>query len=431
MKTSLYGRELELGWLHRRIFRATERQGLPDINLIYGRPGIGKTVLLDAFVASSLQRQRSPTIFFRPDVSAGVAGVEIFAESMLRSAVACPEPWGVVAHTLGGQFSHNIQMQRRSKMPAAAAYSSKGTVSAIQASESLLIGDPRGQRLSELWLESLTVFVERESLKSGHLPRDLCLVICLDQFSDYAPSVKRWIGAVLMQAFLRSRKLAVPRILLTGRESYDSDGQRDYWEVPLGRIEEMELKAINRSSCIKWLTDEKIKPDVIDELMERTKGVPRNICELIADKKTVQAMEAEIERAEKSPSPSVQQRRWLHAAAILEYVDKEGLAVVLGGRDAEQAFEWLKQRVSDEGILLVDKSGPPQVFLTSGLRRKILAECEIRYTERHQDFQAKISIQKRLLEKVPSSIHRDFLRRLVSIEPFDLEMIDKIYGGHE
>jgi hypothetical protein len=392
---------------------------------------MGKTSLLEAFIEMMPQRRNQPTIFFYPEVSAGIIGVEVFAESMFRSVLACPGPWSEGVRQLDDRFRRNLLALRQAEMPVVGAYSPRGTIAATDLKERAVAGDPRGHRLAELCLETVTETVKQLVAKTGSSWNDLTMVLCLDQFADYAPSVKRWIGSVLIRSFIRMEYLEIPKVLLIGEEALDSSGQSDYWEVPLGRVYELELKGINRSSCIKWLVDAQINPDVIDELMERTKGIPRRILELIDDKKAVARLEAEVKKGEEGNSFSVRQQRWLHAAAILEYVDREGLAILLGEKEAALAFGWLKQQVSGEGILLVDAGGQPQIFLTSNLRREITAECANRYPDRHQDFTTKISFQKRLLEKVPSLAHREYLRRLIPIEPFDLEMIDKIYGHHE
>lgn len=431
MKTSLYGREHELGWLHNRVFRVPERQNLPSLALIYGQPGIGKTTLLDAFVQASLMRQKAPTVFFQPETAAGIFGVEMFAESMFRSVSACPASWAMAVARLGDQFSQRLGALRRGEAPAAAAYSSQGTITPGNINEMAVAGDPRGFQLSELCVETLSAMVEQMASETGGSFQALSIVLCFDQFADYAPSVKKWIGSVFVQAMMRSERLPVPRVLLTGREPMESAGQTDYWEVPLGRVDEYELRAISRSACIKWLVDAKIEPDLIDEMMERTKGVPGRIAELVEDRKTILAMETEVAREEQSSAVSVRQRRWLHAAAVLEYVDRESLAVLLGEKEAALALEWLRQKTGTEGITLVERAGPAQIFLGAALKRKVLAECASRYPDRHKDFQTKITVQKRLLEKVPSSLHREYLKRLIPIEPFDLDMIDKIYGEHE
>ncbi|MCH8473728.1 MAG: ATP-binding protein [Opitutales bacterium] len=431
MKTSLYGREHELGWLHNRVLRLPGGRNLPALTSLYGPPGIGKTALLGSFVANSLERQMSPTVFFQPDATAGMFGVELFAESMFRSALATPSAWNMAAARLGEQLAQRLAALRRGDAPVAAAYSPQGTIAVSNAGEMAVVGDPRGHQLGELCLEILHSMVERLVQETGSPSRSLSFIFCFDEFADYSPSVKRWLGTVLIQALLRAKELPVPRILLTGRESMESAGQTDYWEVPLSRIDESELLPISRSACIRWLTDQKIDPDLIDEVMEQTKGVPGRIRELIEDGTMLSAMEEKMAKEESGFAISVRQRRWLHAAAVLEYVDKEGLSILLGEREAQAAFQWLREQAESEGITVVDRSELPQIFLSAALKRKILAESSNRYPDRHKDFQTKIAVQQHLQEKVPSLKHREYLKHLIAIEPFDLAMIEKIYGDGE
>jgi hypothetical protein len=430
MNTTLYGREFELGLLHNRVVRLAARQNLPSLTWVYGARGMGKSALIDAFVVDAVRRQNNPTILFRPELSAGVFGVEMFAESMFRSAVACP---GSLARDVVGctnQFLSRLSALRGVEHSSMAAYSPEGVVRPNRVTEVAVAGDPGGAQLAALFVELLEAVAEQIARKTGNPGTSLCVILCLDQFSDYAPSVKRWIGAVLMQSLMQSPRLNVPRALLTGGEPMDSSGQIDYWEVPLGRIHEIELKPIGRSSCIKWLVDERIQPDVIDELMERTKGVPLEVAKLISDKKSIQAMEDEVQELEAGSRSSVRQLRWLHAAALLPQVDLEGLSFLLGEKDARIAFDWFRTQASAEGIRVVESAGSAQVLIAPALREELLQDGIRRYPDRHKDFETKIAVQQRMLEKVPLAAHRDYLRQLVPIEPFDFEIIDKIYGGH-
>ena len=431
MNTLLYGREFELGLLHNRVIRMPERQNLPSLTWVYGARGMGKSALIDAFVAEAVRRQNYPTILFRPELSAGVFGVEMFAESMFRSAVACPSSFSRDLVECTNQFLLRLNTLRRVEHSSSAAYSAAGVLRPTKVTEVAVAGDPGGAQLADLFVELLETIAEQIAQKTGNPSASLCVILCLDQFSDYAPSVKRWIGAVLMHSLMQSSRLTVPRALLAGSEPLESSGQIDYWEVPLGRIHEIELKPIGRSSCIKWLVDEGIQPDVIDELMERTKGVPLEVAKLISDKKSIQAMEDEVQELEAAGKSSVRQLRWLHAAALLPQVDREGLSFLLGEKDALVAFDWFQTQASAEGIRMVESSGSPQVLIAPALREELRQEGIRRYPDRHKDFETKIAVQKRVLEKIPLAAHRDYLRQLIPIEPFDFEIIDKIYGGHE
>jgi hypothetical protein len=429
METSFYGREYELGLLHNRVIRMAGRQNLPSLTWMYGARGMGKSALIDSFVAQTLRRQSSPTILLKPEVSAGMFGVEMFAESMLRSAVLCPSSFTPAVIDAAHQFSLRINALRRVEQSSNAGYSPEGTVRSERGGETAVAGDPGAEQLTELFVESLVTIAEQIAQKSSRPNETLCVILCLDQFPDYSPSVKRWIGALLIQQLMQKPELSVPRALLTGDEPMELSGQIDYWEVPLWRIHEIELKPIGRSSCIKWLVDAGIQPDVIDELMEQTKGVPAEISKLLADRKSIQAMEEEVQELEGGGISSVRQRRWLHAAALLQQFDRESLAVILGEKDARIAYDWLQTQTA--GIRLLETAGSARLLVTPVLRKTLLEEGLRRYPDRHKDFEAKIAVQKRVLEKIPQSAHRDYLRQLIPIERFDFDMIDKIYGGHE
>ena len=431
MNTLLYGREFELGLLHNRVIRMNTKHNLLGMTWVYADRGMGKTTLIDSFVAETIRRQSHPTIVFKPELAAGMFGLKMFAESMFRSAVACPSSLALLMVEHANQFVLRLNDLRSVGSSSIAGYSSAGTVRRDQVSAVAVAKDPKGEQLAELFVESLAAVVEQFRLKSRNSQVSLRVVLCLDQFSDYAPSVKRWIGAVLIQSMMLSPKLTAPCVILTGREPMESSGQIDYWEVPFGRIDEIELKSISRSGCIKWLVDEGIQPDVIDELMERTKGVPLEIYRLIADKKSIRTMETEVQALEASGGCSVRQRRWLHAAALLEQVDYESLSVLLGETDGQIAFDWLQAQDATEGVDAVAIAGAQRVFIAPELSSQLLEEGIRRYPDRHEEFTTKIALQKRLLKKIPLSAHRDYLRRLVAIEPFDFELINKIYGGYE
>jgi len=433
MKTSLYGREYELSWLNNHLTRAPGSQYLPHLTIIYGPTGIGKTALLESFIQQTLTQQKNLTLIFNPPVIAGTSGVEFYAESLFRNIQICPETWTSTGQELGDQFSRGLATMRRKESPTAEAYSANGKPAALNTAEMAVVGDPLGHRLSDLCVEMLLSTLDQVSSKLNG-GDNIATIFCFDQFADYSPSVKKWIGSTLMPALAQSNRLPAPRIILTAREPWDSGGQSDYWETPLGRMNEHELPPINRSNCIKWLVDQGVQPDAIDELMERTKGVPKQVVALLSDPDALKRLEEEIIKADVGASVSIRQLCWLHAAAILQYVNQESLSAVLGERNSSLALDWLKGPNSPDGIRYADTvntAGIPDIFLHADLRSKIIAECSKRYPDRHQDFNNKNSLHTELLKKVPSSLHRDNLRRLVPIEPFDLQMIDKIYGSHE
>jgi hypothetical protein len=431
MKIPLYGRENETSWLLKGVLCSAVVQKLPILTWIYGRSGMGKTALLNAFKSECLQEHKSQVIIIHPDTESAMFGVEMFAESMFRSAQACPVVWGKSAARMGDQFSQIFASIRGSESPVAVAYSSQGKIAPKSFNENANKKDPSGYKLSEVCLKTFTKLFEEVSAEEWGPPEAASIIFCFDEFANYAPSVKKWIGSVLIQAMISSDRMPKIRLVLTGRESLKLTGQADYFKFTLGRIVEYELGALSRSACIKWLIAIGIDPDLIDELMEQTKGVPGRIVKLLGDEKCIAGMERSFGEEDLAFAVTAKERRWLHAVAVLEYIDLESLSVLLSEKESKLAIEWLKNRTEIKENTSVDSVKPPSIFLRSTFRHRILRECANRYPTRDKEFRMKIAIQKRLQEKVPSLKHREYLKQLIAIEPFDLEMIDKIYGGYE
>ena len=290
MDTLVYGRELELGVLANRVLPMSARQNLPVLACVYGARGMGKSALVSSFVAEAIRRQKHPMIVFKPDVSAGATGLEHFVESMFHSALVCPEACSLNIEQHANQFLERFTTLRRNELSEVISYSARGRVRSANGSDSALAGDTAGTQLAELFLESLTKIAEEIARNTENAQLSLCVLICLDEFSEYVPLVRHWIASFLIKKMLQSVNLTVPRILLTGTESMESSGQIDYWQRLLGEQHKIVLGPLDRSSCIKWLVDKGIQPDLIDDLMERTKGVPSEISRLLSDKTSIEAL---------------------------------------------------------------------------------------------------------------------------------------------
>lgn len=425
MSSPLYGRDYEFAWLQTRMLRVAEQLTVPSLTFLHGGAGVGKTALLEQFYEQALMREERATLLLRSCPLAGMAGVDSFARSLLSSVVVRPSAWAAQLAQLGHDYNGAVAQLRRDQGDASVAYSPSGQLPAADS----LAGDPSGRELAELLVRLLRDFYVRWQSVSGVEPSAVRCIISLDQFSHYAPSVKRWFGGVFMVAYLNSSQVPIPQLVLTDREAWGGGGQSDYFEFPLGRIQTCQLTALGRSSCMKWLVAERIKPELIDDVMEWTDGVPGRILELLADRSQLQQLEKKLrEESNGSAVVTARQRRWLHAAALLDVVDSEGLMLLLGGGEGREAFVWFTVQ-QPEGVRVVGEGEQRQVKLSSSLRARVLEESSRLFPALHGNLKKKNLLQKRLLEKVPQSSHREYLRRLVPIEPFDFEMIDQIYGN--
>ncbi|MDV7393058.1 AAA family ATPase, partial [Arthrospira platensis SPKY1] len=202
-----------LGWLRNRVLRLTRDSNFSVLILLYGESGIGKTALLNAFVAETLERHKGTVVFFQPERAAGMLGVELFAESLFRSAHATPGPWGVAASRLGEQFAQQHANLLHSAAPASAAYSAKGVVPGVNTGERILAGDPHRLQLGVLCRDILLSMVDNVTSINGLSSQHLSLIFCFDQFSDYSPPVKQWLGSVLLRTLQQEERLASPKIV--------------------------------------------------------------------------------------------------------------------------------------------------------------------------------------------------------------------------
>lgn len=166
----------------------------------------------------------------------------------------------------------------------------------------------------------------------------------------------------------------------------------------------------------------------MDLLLEQTDGFPGRIQRTLAIRKWWE--QADREKEGPLAVYSAQQRRWLHAASMARTVNEEILQVLLGRREAEEAFAWLaKQDTIGWREPARDESGE-RLHLHEEVRDAIIRQVSSRVPARHREFLEKVNLVTDVTGRVDSSRHRRYLGELSPIQPFNEEMIREIFGAN-
>ena len=303
----------------------------------------------------------------------------------------------------------------------------------VAVTEGALAEDPKGIELAAIGVELIQELYDQVIQRDEEGVSELRFLYIFDDFSDFAPTIKRWIGGPLMEEFSDVDGLPAPSFLLTDQDSWETGGQKDYWQKNPGTYFDMEIPPMDQESCLEWLTDAGHSPSFIDLVMEDSEGMPERVQKLIETPGLIEEKAEESAGSEEDPvqKVSARERRWLHAAAIADYVPEDSLLLLLGAKEGRDALRWLGSRAQIDGISFVVMGGENHIHLRPEFREEILAQNASKVPARHREFLDKFELHTQVTEKVSETSDRDSLRVLAPIQPFNTKILRELFGDHE
>jgi hypothetical protein len=179
---------------------------------------------------------------------------------------------------------------------------------------------------------------------------------------------------------------------------------------------------------MEWLEQAGQAPELVDALLEHTEGLPGRIARLLQQPKELEKRLAEASDLHGWMAPlDPRQRRWLHAAAMAERLSEESLQVLLGQREASEAFAWLSSDCPVDAVRCVNIDGVRQILLGASLRERVLSLSVAKVPRRHREFLERMELQTKVTTKVPAAYARERLRQLAPMQPFSFAMLKEAF----
>lgn len=427
---TFYGRGPELAWLKRTLLPG-EAGGAPPLVLIHGGENLGKTALVQEFGRQVLAEKTghpAAAFWWEGPVRAGTLGqfVELLLASGRSNVPRLQQSRGVLSGDGGGQTDGSGGSGERR----VSAYNNDGTVRDLEntplvtlAEEEVLLAKRFVERLVK-WMGSLG----GESGGPG-LEALFRMIFVFDAFESYPTAVKNWLGRHLLPAMQSAEGLPGQSLLLTGRQSWQEGEQGDYWQAPPGSFHQMGLSPLDRHACEQWLAAMGEDVGMVDLLLERTDGFPGRIERVLAVRKWWEQVQAEAETGVLA-GYSARERRWLHAAAMARTVTVEMLQIMLGRKEAGEAYGWLREQAGIGWWEAARDEAGERLHLREEVRDEIIRQVSSRVPARHREFLEKMNLWTDVSSRVESSRHRQYLGELSPIQPFNEEMIRDLFGAN-
>ncbi len=435
MKTAstVYGRRSELSWLDAKLFPAKNLFNVPPLVLLYGPRGSGKSLLAKAVVDGHVDgSDKPPILVFAADAITGNSNISEFAQSLIQNADVTSNSLQTEMTALKGDFKIRLNELRKQHMAATEAYNLDGTARTLPSGETIVADDPEGLDLAAVLVTSIRESLDQWVINSPSDDSRLRMLFILDDFSDYAPPIKRWIGGPLLEVFSRQKHIRAPGFLLTDLDAWEGGGQIDYWQKNPGTFFSREIHPLEKGSCQQWLVDTGHAPTLIDFLLEETEGIPSRVRELLDAPGLLEEKSREFDKSKDFPFPvSARERCWLHAGAMAEFVSEESLLLLLGKREGLEALRWLESNTSYDSINLTLIGDVTHIHMQPDFRELVLKYAKSKVPSRHKDFKEKFNLQLRVTEKIPLQENRDSLRLLSPVQPFNAEMLRQVFGSDE
>ncbi|MCZ6672802.1 MAG: hypothetical protein O7C75_07675, partial [Verrucomicrobia bacterium] len=375
---------------------------------------------------------KAPLIVFSADASLGNCGVTEFSQALMLTAEATASVLQPEVLKLKSDFKMRVNERNNDRVSSTEAYNLDGTVRSLPMSESLVAGDPEGQDLASLSVGSIRELYEQLIQREVDSVTELRLLYIFDNFSAYAPPIKRWIGGPFLEEFSELNQLPAPSFLLTDQDSWETGGQKDYWQKNPVTFFNYEVPPLDQASCLQWLTEAGHPSSLIDFLMEDSEGMPLQVKELIETPGLLEKKVGEMSESKDLPHPvNARERRWLHAAAMADFVSEESLLLLLGQDEGREALEWLGTSSPFDAITVALSGGVMHIHMRSDIRKLILGQCLAKVPARHREFLEKFDLHAQVAEKVPMSADRDSLRVLAPVQPFNSEILMELFGNDE
>jgi len=425
---SFFGRDKELTQLRRQIFGWGDQGHIVPVILLHGPSGAGKTALVEHFLSAFTGPGGSlrTVNFFWPGNSRTTTP-DRFAELLLESARSSIPQLAGKGPTFRRSGS-NAVAQPSGVMEQAAASDTYTILGQARETGSHPVYSGREAELTQSFFSSLVTWLASRTAENP-LAEDASarLLFVFDRFEDYTIPVKKWLGSELYAALSSSEGIPRSAIILTGREPWELGSQADYWEAHPKAFTQLELGPLPRHVCQQWLDRRGLRAGLLDLLFEETEGFPGRIQEALLDVEQLKERHlSNFNPDDPLAEYTAQQRRWLHALAMLPRVNLEAIQVLLGRVEGLQAFGWASRNI---GFCRVEteEDGEHVLVLTETIRTAALDLSLEKTPSRHREFLDKLEMIQELRAKVQSPQHRAKLRVLAPVQPFNAKLIEAVF----
>ena len=398
MKTKTFvGRSRELEGLHKALRRSSQQRAL----LVTGSRGMGKSSLLARYW-EDLRSSGAPALW-----------INLSRLPDLREASEVPT---ALVEALDGSTS-SLQGQVATFAQAFGRAIFSAEKEQLAENEDL----SKEQLLSRLWTEEFLQIFPLDKTTSG---KPLVYVV-IDDLDKVRPNVldllqhgyvKKWQDAGVIDSF---------RFLVTSSSWPLPDNATRFVESAAGEDPLLlKMEPLTEAECAELARKRGVSNLSSSDLFAKTKGIPSNVED-----------ELEMQSATRTPFPKEtksgslpsgltdQQTQWLSRASCLPDLSMEGLTLFYDGKEAAQAFNWL--RYSSK---LTKPMPNRSLSLDAGTRQAALdwfrqrdpngAQAAISRAQQFSDFQA----------RVPVEDERRMLLRLSHFLFFDQEALEAIVG---
>lgn len=423
----LYGREEDLEWVRSHLFVSTSERLFIPLLLLHGPEGIGKSSVLGAakqLLTNHVKARKGRLVIFHATQQMAAVPVSEFPLALMQQGFCQPSITKPSIQSPASILAALLAESARLNGAIPDTYDAQG-------SPIVLTTDPQKVNrisqsvLAELFCRSLEEWIAKECGPTSDGPC-IYLLFLMDDFPMYSPDIKTWLGMHLAEKLLSHGLLPNCGFLLTGYEPWEIGGQSDYWRMHPRAFFQRRLNSISRKACSEWLKAADCPLEWIDLLIEKTEGMPGKISALLQDSKVLNEwmMEDPLNDAMGRPV-NARQRRWLHAAAMAEFITEEMLAVMVGGDEAKHAFKWLLEDRPFDGLSPQLSTVPPRILISPYLREKIIRTLVKDTPSRHRDFLERLDLYLKLTTKIAGFNDRTKLRTLAPLQPFNLQMLEE------
>ena len=434
-KTPFIGRQDLMDWLVTTIFGAAPSGKVSEVRpstplvLIYGISGIGKTTACQHFVSLRLSDppEDHPLVAFDWKGGYQVRSVLRFAQMLFEMGATnmrLPNNQGLVVIGVTGDFSPDLAQDDSSEQT----YTEEG-LAAEDPIPLQVLNDDESEKLASDFVERMVDWLGQTALDPSMQILGKVIFV-FDEFEQYPVSVRRWVGRHLYPALNHCDKIPPCAFIFTSHQPWDRCSFIDYWDLPAGVLKEYELEPMTDEECALWLAHKGLGEDYLETLIEETEGVPGRIESLLLNPDRLREIHEGSEMVGPLPEYDARERRWLHAASMVEVVSYERLELLLGAQEAKAASDWLaKQKdICRVEIEAVEGKRAGSIALNPDYRKLILSSSKKKIPIRHRQYASKIKLLDEIAEHVPASKHRRYLGMLSPVQPLSQEVIQYVFG---
>lgn len=435
-KTPFIGRQDLMDWLVSAILATPpnsepqDRKAPIPLVLVYGISGIGKTTACQQFVKLRMSEPPDQRPFVAFDWKGGyqVRSVLRFAQMLFEMGTTNmrlpKDNRALVVIGVSGDFVPEMP-EMESADPT---YGEDGMPAEDQIHQQLLADDESVQLAND--------FVDRMVEWLGETAMDPStqilgkVIFVFDEFEQYPVSARRWVGRYLYPALSECVKIPPCAFLFTSHQPWDHCSFIDYWDLPPGVLKEYQLEPMTSEECALWLSYRGFGEEYLETLIEETEGVPGRIETLLHDPERLKKLYEGAELVGPLARFTARERRWLHAASMMERISYESFQLLLGAQEAEAASDWLMQRsdICRVELEMIDGGRAGSISLSEELRMLILHSSKKKIPIRHWQYTSKMKLIDEISQQVPALSHRRNLGMLSPIQPLNQEVISYVFG---